>query len=148
MKIQYEGYFYRKEKVALEKAKLEYLKHFEISRNFIFFLHSVSKKKSQELNMKFFKKDSAADVLTIPLYENIDEIKKLDKNKTEILGDLFVNRNLIKNNALMYKKTIIEELQLVLIHGLLHLVGFSHENEDRLKKIENEILDKVWKDAK
>ncbi len=48
----------------------------------------------------------------------------------------------------MYKKTIIEELQLVLIHGLLHLVGFSHENEDRLKKIENEILDKVWKDAK
>ena len=76
MKIQYEGYFYRKEKVALEKAKLEYLKHFEISRNFIFFLHSVSEKKSQELNMKFFKKDSAADVLTIPLYENIDEIKK------------------------------------------------------------------------
>ena len=148
MKIQYEGYFYRKEKVALEKAKLEYLKHFEISKNFIFFLHSVSEKKSQELNMKFFKKDSAADVLTIPLYKNIDEIKKLDKNKTEILGDLFVNRNLIKNNALMYKKTIIEELQLVLIHGLLHLVGFSHQNEDRLKKIENEILDKVWKDAK
>ena len=98
--------------------------------------------------MKFFKKNSAADVLTIPLYKNIDEIKKLDKNETEILGDLFVNRNLIKNNALMYKKTIIEELQLVLIHGLLHLVGFSHENEDRLKKIENEILDKVWKDAK
>ena len=51
-------------------------------------------------------------------------------------------------NALMYKKTIIEELQLVLIHGLLHLVGFSHQNEDRLKKIENEILAKVWKDAK
>jgi len=148
LKIQYEGYFYRKEKVALEKAKLEFLKHFEISKNFIFFLHSVSGKKSQELNMEFFKKNSAADVLTIPLYENIDEIKKLDKNKNEILGDLFVNRNLIKNNALIYKKTIIEELQLVLIHGLLHLVGFSHENEDRLKKIENEILNKVWKDAK
>ena len=28
------------------------------------------------------------------------------------------------------------------------IIGFSHQNEDRLKKIENEILDKVWKDAK
>jgi ssRNA-specific RNase YbeY (16S rRNA maturation enzyme) len=43
---------------------------------------------------------------------------------------------------------MIEELQLVLIHGLLHLVGYSHENEDRLKKIENKVLNKVWKDAK
>ena len=43
---------------------------------------------------------------------------------------------------------MIEELQLVLIHGLLHLVGLSHENEDRLKKIENKMLEKVWKNAK
>jgi ssRNA-specific RNase YbeY (16S rRNA maturation enzyme) len=43
---------------------------------------------------------------------------------------------------------MIEELQLVLIHGLLHLVGFSHKNEDRLKNIENKVLNKVWKDAK
>ena len=148
MKIIYKGYFYSNEKNALENAREEYLKHFNISKNFLFFLHSVSKEDSEKLNKHYFKKNVPTDVLTIPLYKNIDEIKKLDKNKTEILGDLFVNRNLIKNNALMYKKTIIEELQLVLIHGLLHLVGFSHENEDRLKKIENEILDKVWKDAK
>ena len=57
-------------------------------------------------------------------------------------------RDRIKSNALKYKKTTIEELQLVLIHGLLHLVGFSHENEDRLKKIENKMLEKVWKNAK
>ena len=63
------------------------------------------------------------------------------------MGDLFINRQLIKNNALKYEKTIIEELQLILIHGLLHLVGFSHENEDKLKKIENKILNKVWKNG-
>ena len=63
------------------------------------------------------------------------------------MGDLFINRQLIKNNALKYEKTMIEELQLILIHGLLHLVGFSHENEDKLKKIENKILNKVWKNG-
>ena len=148
MKIHYEGYFYRIEKFALENAKKEFLNYFEISENFIFYLHSVSEKQSTSLNMQYFEKDTPADVITVPLYRNFDEINKLDKNNVEILGDLFIYRKLIKYNALKYKKTMIEELQLVLIHGLLHLVGFSHENEDRLKKIENKMLEKVWKNAK
>ena len=148
MKIYYEGYFYRNEKFALENAKKEFLNYFEISENFIFYLHSVSEEQSTSFNLHYFNKDTPADVLTVPLYRNFDEIKKLDKNNIEILGDLFIYRKLIKQNALKYKKTTIEELQLVLIHGLLHLVGFSHENEDRLKKIENKILEKVWKNAK
>lgn len=148
MKIHYEGYFYRIEKFALENAKKEFLNYFEISENFIFYLHSVSEKQSTSLNMQYFEKDTPADVITVPLYRNFDEINKLDKNNLEILGDLFIYRKLIKYNALKYKKTMIEELQLVLIHGLLHLVGFSHENEDRLKKIENKMLEKVWKNAK
>ena len=148
MKIYYEGYFYRNEKFALENAKKEFLNYFEISENFIFYLHSVSEKQSTSLNMHYFEKDTPADVITVPLYRNFDEINKLDKNNLEILGDLFIYRKLIKHNALKYKKTMIEELQLVLIHGLLHLVGFSHENEDRLKKIENKMLEKVWKNAK
>ena len=148
MKIYYEGYFYRNEKIALENAKKEFLNYFEISENFIFYLHSVSEQQSISFNQHYFKKDTPADVLTVPLYKNFDEINKLDKNNVEILGDLFIYRKLIKHNALKYKKTMIEELQLVLIHGLLHLVGFSHENEDKLKKIENKILEKVWKNAK
>ena len=148
MKIIYKGYFYSNEKSALEIAIKEYLKHFNISKNFLFFLHSVSKKESTKLNMHYFNKNSPADVLTIPLYRNINEIYKLDEDNNEVLGDLFINRQLIKYNALKYEKTLSEELQLVLIHGLLHLVGYSHENEDKLKMIENKILNKVWKSGK
>ena len=148
MKIIYKGYFYKNEKNALAIAKEEFLKHFHISKNFLFFLHSVSKEESEKLNMHYFKKNSPADVLTIPLYRNIKEIYELNEENNEVLGDLFINRHLIKNNALKYKKTISEELQLVLIHGLLHLVGYSHENEDRLKMMENRILNKVWKNGK
>ena len=148
MKIIYKGYFYSNEKNALEIAKEEYLKHFNISKNFLFFLHSVSKQESKKLNIHYFKKNSSADVLTIPLYRNIKEIYKLNEENNEVLGDLFINRQMIKDNALKYEKTMSEELQLVLIHGLLHLVGYSHENEDRLKMIENKILNKVWKNGK
>ena len=148
MKIIYKGYFYSNEKNALENAKEEFLKHFNISRNFLFFLHSVSEQESEKLNIQYFKKYSSADVLTIPLYRNINDICKLNEENNEVLGDLFINRQLIKNNALQYEKTMSEELQLVLIHGLLHLVGYSHENEDRLKMIENKILNKVWNNGK
>ena len=147
MKIIYQGYFFSNEKNALEIAKKEYLKHFNISNNFIFFLHSVSKQESTKLNMHHFKKNSPADVLTIPLYTNINEIYELNKNNEEVLGDIFIHRQLIKKNALKYKKTMTEELQLVLIHGLLHLAGYSHKNEDKLKMIENKILNKVWKNG-
>ena len=147
MKIIYQGYFFSNEKNALEIAKKEYLKHFNITNNFIFFLHSVSKEESIKLNMHYFKKNSPADVLTIPLYKSTKDIYKLNKDNEEVLGDLFVNRELIKKNALKYKKTMTEELQLVLIHGLLHLIGYSHENEDKLKMIENKILNKVWKNG-
>lgn len=128
----------------MENAKNEYLKHFKISNNFIFYLHSVSDFDSQKLNYHYFNKNLPADVITVPLYRNLKEINKLDKKENEILGDSFLNRNLIKENAFKYKKTLVEEFQLVLIHGLLHLVGFSHKEEDKLKKIENQILKKVW----
>ena len=148
MKIIYKGYFYSNEKNALEIAREEYCKHFNISKNFLFFLHSVSKEESEKLNKHYFKKNAPTDVLTIPLYKNIKEIYKLNEENNEVLGDLFINRQLIKNNALKYKKTMSEELQLVLVHGLLHLVGYSHENEDKLKMIENKILNKVWNNGK
>ncbi len=147
MKIIYQGYFFSNEKSALESAKKEYLKHFNISNNFIFFLHSVSNQESTKLNIHYFKKNSPADVLTIPLYTNIEDIYKLNEDNEEVLGDLFINRELIKKNAFKYKKTMTEELQLVLIHGLLHLVGYSHENEDKLKMTENKILNKVWENG-
>ena len=147
MKIIYQGYFFSNEKNALEIAKSEFLKHFNITNNFIFFLHSVSEEESIKLNMHYFKKNLPADVLTIPLYKSTKDIYKLNENNEEVLGDLFINRKLIKKNAMKYKKTIAEELQLVLIHGLLHLVGYSHENEDKLKLIENKILNKVWKNG-
>jgi ssRNA-specific RNase YbeY (16S rRNA maturation enzyme) len=63
LKILYQGYFYQNEKVAMENAKIEYLKHFKISKNFIFYLHSVSDKESQKLNYHYFNKNLPADVI-------------------------------------------------------------------------------------
>ena len=144
MRFNYSGYFYNLEKEAFNSVRNEFLKNFKISDNFILFIHSVSEENSRVLNYKNFKKNYPTDVLTIPLFSNLDEIKMLNNNNNEVLGDLFLNRILIKNNAIRYRKKLVEEYQLVLLHGLLHLIGYSHNDQDTLSRIEEKILKKVW----
>ena len=144
MRFNYSGYFYNLEKEAFNSVRNEFLKNFKISDNFILFIHSVSEENSRILNYKNFKKNYPTDVLTIPLFSNLDEIEMLNNNNNEVLGDLFLNRILIKNNAIRYRKKLVEEYQLVLLHGLLHLIGYSHNDQDTLSRIEEKILKKVW----
>ena len=144
MNFQFHGYFYKNEKNAFEDVRKVFLKKFIISENFLLHIHSVSDNYSMELNKRFFKKNYPTDVLTIPLYKDLASINELDKNNNEILGDLFLNRKLIKKHSKKYAKTLIEEYQLVLVHGLLHLIGYSHDDAKKLSSIENTILKKVW----
>ena len=144
MRFNYSGYFYNLEKKAFNSVRHEFENNFKISDKFTLFIHSVSAETSRKLNYKTFKKNYPTDVLTIPLYNNLSEIEKLDKNNNEVLGDLFLNRALIKENAIKYDKNLVEEYQLVLLHGLLHLIGYSHNNQIKLSEIEENILKKVW----
>ena len=144
MNFQFHGYFYKNEKNAFEDVRKVFLKKFSISENFLLHIHSVSDHNSKELNKRFFKKNYPTDVLTIPLYKDLASINELDKNNNEILGDLFLNRKLIKKHSKKYAKTLIEEYQLVLVHGLLHLIGYSHDDAKKLSSIEYTILKKVW----
>ena len=144
MRFNYSGYFYNLEKEAFNSVRHEFENNFKIPKRFTLFIHSVSGETSKKLNYKTFKKNYPTDVLTIPLYKNLSEIEKLDKNNNEILGDLFLNRTLIKENATRYDKKLVEEYQLVLLHGLLHLIGYSHNNQNKLSVIEEKILKKVW----
>ena len=132
------------EKDAFNSVKNEFEKDFKIADKFTLFIHSVSEETSQKINFKIFKKNYPTDVLTIPLYSNLSEIEILNQNNSEVLGDLFLNRKLIKENAVRYNKKLVEEYQLVLLHGLLHLIGYSHNEQKQLSKIEDKILKKVW----
>jgi len=144
LRFNYSGYFYNLEKEAFNSVRNEFLKNFKISDNFILYIHSISEENSRILNYKNFKKNYPTDVLTIPLFSNLDEIEMLNNNNNEVLGDLFLNRILIKNNAIRYRKKLVEEYQLVLLHGLLHLIGYSHNDQSKLSGIEEKILKKVW----
>ena len=147
MKIVFNGYFYKNEKLKVNKAVKIFSQTFKISKNFHFTVHSLNESKSKELNHKTFNKNEPTDVLSFPLYNDIDSINKLDKSMSEDMGDMFICRNVIKKNAEIYNKDFVEELQYIVIHGLLHLIGYSHEKNDKLKTYESKLMKKIWNES-
>ena len=147
MIILLNGYFYNHEKLKVSIAVDEFSKKFNISKNFYFTVHSINEDESKKINKKTFNKNFPTDVLSFPLYNNIDSINNLDKNMSEDMGDMFVCRNVIKKNAKIYNKDFSEELQYIVIHGLLHLIGYSHKKNDKLKIYEEELMKKIWNES-
>ena len=147
MKIVFNGYFYKNEKLKVTQAVKIFSENFKISRNFHFTVHSLNESESKKLNQKTFNVNKPTDVLSFPLYNNIDSINQLDQTMHEDMGDMFICRNVIKKNAEIYDKDFVEELQYIVIHGLLHLIGYSHEKNDKLKTYESKLMKKIWNES-
>lgn len=147
MKIVFNGYFYKNEKLKVTQAVKIFSDNFKISRNFHFTVHSLNESESKKLNQKTFNKNKPTDVLSFPLYNDIEAINQLDKSMYEDMGDMFICRNVIKKNAEIYDKDFVEELQYIVIHGLLHLIGYSHEKNDKLKTYESKLMKKIWNES-
>ena len=147
MKIVFNGYFYKNEKLKVTQAVKIFSENFKISKNFHFTVHSLNESESKKLNQKTFNTNKPTDVLSFPLYNDIEAINELDKSMSEDMGDMFICRNIIKKNAEIYNKDFVEELQYIVIHGLLHLIGYSHEKNDKLKTYESKLMKKIWNES-
>jgi probable rRNA maturation factor len=144
LKINYYGNFLKNEKIALNEALDIFELFFPLDNKFFVDLHSINKKKSKNLNNDYFGKKYSTDVITLPIFKDYKSLLNSDFKEIVVLGDIFVCKDELVINAEKYEKTLIEELQLVLVHGLLHLLGFSHNQETKLKKYEEKILSKLW----
>jgi probable rRNA maturation factor len=144
LKINYYGNFLKNEKIALNEALDIFELFFPLNNNIFVDLHSINKKESKNLNNDYFGKKYSTDVITLPIFKDYKSLLNSDFKEIVVLGDIFVCKDELVINAEKYEKTLIEELQLVLVHGLLHLLGFSHNQETKLKKYEEKILSKLW----
>tara|TARA_B100001175_G_C19173996_1_gene478798 strand:+ start:122 stop:544 length:423 start_codon:yes stop_codon:yes gene_type:complete len=84
----------------------------------------------KSLNIKFLKQDAFTDVLSFD--------QSHDKT---INGDIAVSIDRVKENAKTYKTSFDNELKRVMVHGLLHLLGYSDQTLQEkkvMRKIEND----------
>ena len=74
----------------------------------------------QKVNLTHRSKDTATDVLSFP-YENEFNIPNLP------LGSILISIDFVIKKAKELNHSTDDELALLFIHGLLHLLGFDHE---------------------
>jgi rRNA maturation RNase YbeY len=77
-----------------------------------------------EVNTKFLNHDYFTDIITFDYNES-----------TIVSGDFIISIDRVKENALIHKCTFHTELYRVIIHGVLHLLGFSDKTEVQQKKM-------------
>lgn len=85
-----------------------------------------------KLNVEFLQHDTLTDIIS---FDN--SLGKL------IGGDIFISVERVADNAIEYKVTFEEEIQRVMIHGVLHYMGFKDKSESDKSKMriaENEAL--------
>ena len=76
------------------------------------------------VNRQYLNHDFYTDIIT---FDN-------SEFENEIESDIFISVERVKENAIEFGKSFEEELKRVLIHGVLHLVGFNDEtNEEETK---------------
>ena len=92
----------------------------------------VGQGRMRELNKKYRKKNRVTDVLAFPYSDS---------------GEVIVCLKEVKKNAKKYDTTFEKELSKVLIHGILHLLGYNHEKSEvqakKLEEKENYYLEKL-----
>lgn len=98
-------------------------------------------KKIQELNKNYRNKNKATNVLSFPLLDSKKikngNLQKLDlNNELLVLGDIILSYKTIKKEAEEQNKNFDDHLTHLLIHSLLHLIGFDHENSKDAKIME------------
>jgi rRNA maturation RNase YbeY len=89
------------------------------SVNYIF----CSDKHLLAINKQYLKHDYFTDVITF----------QYDFSEEGVAGDIFISYDRIKDNAKEFNQSINNELHRVMVHGLLHLLGYKDKNAEQQK---------------
>ena len=85
-----------------------------------------------EINRQYLQHDFYTDIITFDYSEN-----------NIISGDISISLDTVRSNSQKYQTEYIEELNRVIIHGILHLCGlndYSKAEQERMRRAENSAL--------
>jgi probable rRNA maturation factor len=99
-------------------------------------------------NESFMGRDGPTDVLAFPLEELVaGQAPSLSPHDPPIhLGDIVISPDYVQRQAADRGVEFLDELSLMVVHGMLHLMGWDHPDEEiaeRMERREAEILSSV-----
>ncbi len=86
-----------------------------------------------EINNKFLKHDYFTDIITFDYCEGL-----------KVSGDIYISLDRVKDNSELFGYSFLDELLRVIVHGLLHLLGYKDKADDEIilmRKLEDKFVD-------
>jgi rRNA maturation RNase YbeY len=94
-----------------------------------------------QLKKKYFGKNHLTDVIAFRLN---------DKSEQQVDGEIYISFPRAKENALKFDEPFEKEITRLMIHGSLHLIGYTDDTSNKMNEmthLEDQYLeDTIWKD--
>ena len=96
------------------------------------FVRFVTDAEMKRLNTRFRNKAKTTDVLSFPSEERARPAglrRRLKEVRGEFLGDIAISPVVARRNAELFGRTLEAEICVLMLHGVLHLLGYDHETD-------------------
>ena len=120
----------------------------------------VDEQAMAELNLRFLGREGPTDVLAFPIDDDVYEGGRLPdslgpagpaddlepSDLPTLLGDVVVCPAVARRNAPSHAGTYEDEMALLVVHGILHLLGMDHADDEEatvMERREQELLDRL-----
>jgi probable rRNA maturation factor len=99
------------------------------------------REESKNLNLQYLEKDYPTDVLSFPFNEELPD--------GFYIGDIFICYPVAGIQAKENNVSLQEELFRLMVHGILHLLGYDHEKDTgEMETLQEQLVDKYIKGRK
>lgn len=99
----------------------------------------VSNEEMSSYNKRFLDRDGPTDVLAFPV-EDLKPGTVPDRDVNDpplLLGDIIVAPAYISDQAADFEVSFEDEMSLMVVHGLLHLLGYDHQSNEEAEQMED-----------
>ncbi|MBT3455657.1 rRNA maturation RNase YbeY [bacterium] len=96
--------------------------------------------KIQTMNKKFRGKDTPTDILSFPYHTKLkpDENIEITSEEDKSLGDIIISLEKSKVDAEEQNCSLSDYLNVLLVHGICHLLGYDHKIDSEYEKMEKQ----------
>lgn len=118
-------------------------KHLKIKASLYLSVTLVDNDFIKNLNKTYRNIDKETDVISFAFLDDGDNFNLLYKSNDIVLGEIYISYQKAISQAEEYQHSLDRELRFLFVHGLLHLFGYDHQNENDEKimfSLQEEIL--------
>lgn len=119
-------------------------KTLDITKEYSVSLIFTDAKEIHEINRSYRNIDRPTDVISFAMMDSENDYEMPEGDNE--LGDIFISIDAVREQAESYEHSVQREVCFLFTHGLLHLLGYDHMNDEDEKvmfKIQDVIIDEI-----